>query len=90
MNFFEYTEDQLVQLREILAENLDPAQWDMEALSDTEVVALGIMNGIIAVDEDIMYNIRGSLAEQMQVPMDSLQAITDEGIVEMAARYSVL
>jgi hypothetical protein len=90
MNFFEYTDDQLVQLREILAENLDPAQWDVESLSDTEAVALGIMNGIIAVDEDIMYNIRGSLAEQMQVPMDSLQAITDEGIVEMAARYGVL
>jgi hypothetical protein len=90
MNFFEYTNDQLVQLREILAENLDPEQWDVAALSDTEAVALAIMNGIIAVDEDIMVNIRGSLADQMQVPMDSLQAITDEGIIEMAARYGVL
>jgi hypothetical protein len=90
MNFFEYNDDQLMQLREILAENLDSSQWDVESLSDTEVVALGIMNGIIPVDEDVMYNIRGSLAEQMQVPPDSLQAITDEGIIEMAARYGVL
>jgi len=89
MNFFDYSEDDMFQLRGILAENLD-GQWDIESLSDVEAVALGIMNGIIQVDEDTMYNIRGTLAEQMQVPVESFQAVTDEGIIEMAARYGIL
>ena len=87
MNYFNYTEDEMMQLREILAENLELTQDDLENLSDLGAVEMAIMHGVIELDEETMYNIRGTLADEMGVQVDSLDPVTDQGIIEMAARY---
>lgn len=90
MNYFNYTDDEMMQLRGILAENLELSEDDLENLSDLGAVEMAIMHGVIELDEETMYNIRGSLAEQMGVRVDSLDSVTDQGVIEMAARYGVL
>ncbi|MEP7288356.1 MAG: hypothetical protein ABI947_21610 [Chloroflexota bacterium] len=90
MNYFNYTDDEMMELREILAENLGLTWNDLDNLSDEGAVELAIMHDIIVPDEETMYNIRWTLAEIMQVPMENFEAVTDQGIIEMAARYGAL